>query len=64
MKDAELQREIERAARNTRKLRALQAENERATAEVATVRGAVAPTRAHTSPVTPNRPHPTYAVRG
>lgn len=37
MKDAELQREIERAARNTRKLRALQAENERATAEVATV---------------------------
>ncbi len=66
MTDAEMQREIERAQRNTRKLRALQAENEQTTATVAALRGAPAPSVASTpSGAAPHlHPHPHYAVRG
>jgi len=62
MTDAEIERESARAQRNTRKLRALEAENERTTAAVAALRGAPAPR--HASPPSCTTPHPHYAVRG
>ncbi|MBN8612257.1 MAG: hypothetical protein J0L92_16805 [Deltaproteobacteria bacterium] len=60
MDDRELNREIERAQRNAKKLAALQAENERTTAEVAALLG-TPPSAALPTP-TPYRP--TYALRG
>ena len=60
MRDEELNREIERAQRNAKKLAALSAENERAHSEAAALLG---PSPTESPPTaTPHRPN--YAVRG
>jgi hypothetical protein len=58
MRNEELSREIERAARNRKKLAALEAENERAAKDVAALLGG--------APVAATLPtvRPPYAVRG
>jgi len=56
--------EIQRAERNARKLRALQAENERASEQVASIRAALVPRHDPTASPTPTPPRPAYAVRG
>lgn len=66
MTDAEMQREIERAERNTRRLRALQAENAQPSATVAALRAAAAPREVSTPSGATGQPHTHhhYAVRG
>ena len=60
----DVETEIQRAERNARKLRALQAENERTSEQVASLRVALAPRHDLTPSPTPATPRPAYAVRG